>query len=62
MNAVLRRRAGDGNTAGPWARGHADATDLAGGGGRNRVEDSVLLIAVLLVQAWAAPALQEAKT
>ena len=57
MNAVLRRRAGDGNTAGPWARGW-----FVVGGGRNRVEDSVLLIAVLLVQAWAAPALQEAKT
>ena len=32
------------------------------GGGRNGVEYSVLLIAVLLVQAWAAPALEDAKT
>ena len=32
------------------------------GGGRNGVEYSVLLIAVLLVQAWAAPALQRAES
>ena len=31
------------------------------GGGRNGVEYSVLLIAVLLVQAWAAPALQKSQ-
>jgi putative oxidoreductase len=31
------------------------------GGGRNGVEYSVLLIAVLLLQAWVAPALQESE-
>jgi putative oxidoreductase len=38
---------------------HAPEGWFVVGGGRNGVEYSVLLIAVLLVQAWVAPALQD---